>query len=335
MKIAHKIPTRSPRDAALPSGFSLVELMVAMAIGLVLLAVVGSIFMSTKSTFASSDQRGRVHEASRLVHDVVGSMVRQAGFVDIANTPAGTNFPIIFDDIARPPYGVDTGIVPVFACANGTINYTVPWSCTANPAVAGQLPTDAIVLSYQSQPANAAVAGSGLVPFAGGVGGDCNGNNPLAAAAANAGEMPGPSPVAINEFYVGRGVTTTLGGQSVQIPELYCRGNGARAAPQPMAQGVEQMRAFFHVGTGIGVNRVMRRLDAASVGNEWNNVDAVDLCVVMQSPSRVSLNGLVGGAPYTDCDGVARNSPDNRLRKANWFTFNLRNRTSTPSVLVF
>ena len=135
------------------NGFSLVELMVAMAIGLVLLSVVGAIFLSSKSTFVASESRGRVNEASRLVNDVIGSMARQAGYVDLAITKS--NFQAItFEDLTQPRYRADTGIVALFACANGRVDFSsIPWGCTANPVVAGQLPTDSIVFSYQSQPA--------------------------------------------------------------------------------------------------------------------------------------------------------------------------------------
>jgi type IV pilus assembly protein PilW len=313
------------------SGFSLVELMVAMAIGLVLLSVVGAIFLSSKSSYSTSEQRGRVNEASRLVHDVLGAMVRQTGYVDIANTTSSTSTPIIFQDIAPLP------IMAVFGCSDGRIDFgaTPSWSCIANTAVSGQLPSDSIAFSYQSQPANAAIQGSSVKAFAGGIGGDCNGNNPATANAGPATAPPAGLPIAINEFYVGRGITTTQAGQSVQIPELYCLGNGGRNAAQPIAQGVEQLRAFFHVSDGIiGKNKKMRRVNAAGVGTDWPRVEGVDFCLVMQSPSRAGAAGISGGTPFVDCDGNPQVSTDNRLRKATWFSFNFRNRTNTNSVIL-
>ena len=321
-------PQSRPRQIA---GFSLVELMVAMAIGLVLLSVVGAIFLSSKSSYSTSEQRGRVNENSRLIHDVLGAMVRQTGYVDIANTTSSTSTPIIFRDIAPPP------IMAVFGCSDGRIDFgaTPSWSCTANTVVAGQLPSDSIAFSYQSQPATAAVQGSSVKVFAGGVGGDCNGNNPATVNAGPSTAPPAGVPIAINEFYVGRGITTTQAGQSVQVPELYCLGNGGRNAAQPIAQGVEQLRAFFHVSDGvIGKNKRIRRVNAAGVGADWERVEAVDFCLVMHSPSRAGAAGISGGTPYVDCDGNAQISVDNRLRKATWVSFNFRNRTNTNSVIL-
>lgn len=324
-------------DVSRARGFSLVELMVAMAIGLVLLSVVGAIFLSSKSTFVASESRGRVNEASRLVNDVIGSMARQAGYVDVAITKS--NFQaIIFEDLTQPRYKPDTGIVALFACANGRVDFsTIPWGCTANPVVAGQLPSDSIVFSYQSQPADPTVEGSGLKAFAGGIGGDCNGNNPMPSVAIASTAMPTNSPIAVNEFYVGRGIVTTQNGQSVNIPELYCRGNGEPLVPQPIAQGVEQLRAFFHVSTGLGFLKTMRRLSIAGVGADWGKVEAIDVCAVMLSPGKPgNAGGKLAGLTYDqyrDCDGTIQTSADGRMRKATWYSFNLRNRTTTRSAV--
>ncbi len=316
-------------------GLTLVELMVAMLIGLVLLAAVGTIFLSSKSAFISSDQRGRVHESGRLTADVVGAMTRQAGYVDIANTTSPDYQAIVFDDVAKR---ATTGIIPVFACRGGRINFTtVPWSCTANAVVPGVPPSDSIAFSYQSQPANALVQGSTLLPFGGGFGGDCNGNNPMPSTAMGASTMPVDTPIAINEYYVARNIATTQGGSTVYIPELYCRGNGAPGTAQPFAQGVEQLRVRFAVTDAFSWNPKLWETDADGVSSsDWDKVQAVEICAVTLSPARTQGSGLSTTAQvYKDCDGVDQTPADTRLRKATYFRFNLRNRTNTASSIIF
>lgn len=312
-------------------GFSLVELMVAMAIGLVLLGVVGSIFLGSRSTFLAADQRGRVNESTRLLADVMGSMARQAAYVDIANTTNPDHQAITFEDIAKPNL---TGVVAVFGCTNGRVSFDVPaWSCTANTLSAGELPSDSLVLSYQSVPADATVANSGLRAFAGGLGGDCNGQNPLPATANATGVMPVNIPISVNEFYVGRGVITTQGGNSVRIPEVYCRGNGNPTVPQPIAQGVEQMRVSYDVYDGTGYSlRLRRAADANAVGTDWGKVAAVNICLVTLSPNAVGRSALA--LSYTDCDGAVQNPTDTRMRRVARLSYSLRNRTNTFSSLV-
>ena len=141
----------------------------------------------------------------------------------------------------------------------------------------------------------------------------------------------------MNEFYVGRGIVTTQNGQSVNIPELYCRGNGEPLVPQPVAQGVEQLRAFFHVSNGLGFLKTMRRVGIAGVGADWGKVEAIDVCAVMLSPGKPgNAGGKLAGLTYDqyrDCDGTIQTATDGRMRKATWYSFNLRNRTTTRSAV--
>ncbi|MBL8310084.1 MAG: PilW family protein [Burkholderiales bacterium] len=323
---------RMRAHSAVPRGFSLVELMVAMTIGLVLLGVVGSIFVASKGVFVSSDQRSRLNESMRLVTETMGVQIRQAAYVDIANTTAKVAMPITYDDVANSAV---TGILPIFACSDGRVNFaTVPWTCTANSNPPGVLPSDSVAVSFQNQPSSALVANSSLLAFSNGFGGDCAGQNPMPTPAiASGATMPVNIPIAISEFFISRNVVTTQGGSSVNIPELSCRGNGNPGVSQPLAQGIEQIRARFYVidADPGGFGQRTRLTDIAGVGTDWGKVYAVQLCLLTHSPGNTWGTGLA--ANFTDCDGTVRASPDNRLRKANQLTISLRNRVNTFSAL--
>lgn len=62
------------------SGFSLVELMVGMTIGLVLVAAVGQIFVSSKQTYRVQEQVSTVYESGRFGLQLMESAVRAAGY---------------------------------------------------------------------------------------------------------------------------------------------------------------------------------------------------------------------------------------------------------------
>lgn len=313
------------------SGFSLVELMVAMAIGLVLLGVVGSIFVASKGVFVSSDQRSRLNESMRLVSETMGVQIRQAAYYDMANTTANVPTPVTFEQAADS--GV-TGIIPIFACSDGRVNFTsIPWSCTANSNPAGVLPSDAIAVSFQNQPSSNLVVNSSLLAFSNGFGGDCAGQNPMPTPAIAASTMPVNIPIAISEFFISRNVITTQGGTSVNIPELSCRGNGNPGVSQPLAQGIEQIRARFYVidSDPGGFGQMTRLTDIAGVAGDWGKVYGVQLCLLTHSPANAWSTGLV--ATFTDCDGNVWPSPDTRLRKVNQLTITLRNRVNTASAL--
>lgn len=331
-----KIPAMSHkaernRRWTLASGFSLVELMVAMAIGLVLLGVVGSIFIASKGVFVSSDQRSRLNESMRLVSETMGVQIRQAAYYDLANTTANVPTPVTYEQAADSSV---TGIIPIFACSDGRVNFTsVPWSCTANSNPPGVLPSDAIAVSFQNQTSSNLVLNSSLLAFSNGFGGDCAGQNPMPTPPITGATMPVNIPIAISEFFISRNVVTTQGGNSVNIPELSCRGNGNPGVSQPLAQGIEQMRARFYVidSDPGGFGQMTRLTDIAGVGGEWGKVYAVQLCLLTQSPANAWSTGLA--ATFTDCDGTVRPAPDTRLRKVNQLTITLRNRVNTASAL--
>jgi type IV pilus assembly protein PilW len=67
-----------PRRAA--SGFSLVELMIALTIGLIVLTVLATVFSQTSSGRAELDRVSRLVENSRFAADIIGDDVRHAGF---------------------------------------------------------------------------------------------------------------------------------------------------------------------------------------------------------------------------------------------------------------
>ncbi|RYH71105.1 MAG: prepilin-type N-terminal cleavage/methylation domain-containing protein [Alcaligenaceae bacterium] len=82
-------PTSALR-AARQRGFTLVELMVSLAISLFVLAAVLSIYLSTKSTFNSQDQMAQLQDSERLVLTMLTTTIQSAGyFVDpLTNTAA-------------------------------------------------------------------------------------------------------------------------------------------------------------------------------------------------------------------------------------------------------
>ncbi|MCA1925482.1 MAG: PilW family protein [Thiobacillus sp.] len=66
------------------TGFSLVELMIAMAIGLLLIAVVGNVYLAGRQSFQDQDESARLQETGRFVLDVISRIVHEAGRADVA-----------------------------------------------------------------------------------------------------------------------------------------------------------------------------------------------------------------------------------------------------------
>src|ERR1044072_4956455 len=68
-------------------GFSVVELMVAMAISLFLLGGVISIFVSSKSSYESNERLSRIQESGRFALNSIMTDLRGSGFAGCAGQP--------------------------------------------------------------------------------------------------------------------------------------------------------------------------------------------------------------------------------------------------------
>jgi type IV pilus assembly protein PilW len=66
-------------------GFSLVELMVAITIGLILLGAIGYVYLGSRQTFRTQDDFSRIQENVRYALDQVGVEVRMAGYAGCVN----------------------------------------------------------------------------------------------------------------------------------------------------------------------------------------------------------------------------------------------------------
>jgi len=64
-------------------GFTLVELIIALVIGLVLLLVVGTVFTSSRQAFRVQEDNSRIQEAGRFALEILGRSIKQAGYAEI------------------------------------------------------------------------------------------------------------------------------------------------------------------------------------------------------------------------------------------------------------
>jgi type IV pilus assembly protein PilW len=78
------------RARRLASGFSLIELMVALTISLIVLTVLATVFSQTSSGRGELDRVSRLVENSRFAADIIGDDVRHAGFYGTFLPPTDT-----------------------------------------------------------------------------------------------------------------------------------------------------------------------------------------------------------------------------------------------------
>jgi type IV pilus assembly protein PilW len=74
------------------SGFSLIELMIALTIGLVVLSVLATVFQQTSSGRADLERVTRLVENSRFAADIIADDMRHAGFYGTFLPPSDAIF---------------------------------------------------------------------------------------------------------------------------------------------------------------------------------------------------------------------------------------------------
>lgn len=106
MKTIARISPPAPAASKM-AGIGLIEIMVALVIGLILLGGVGVVFLGTKQTFRTQDDFSRIQENVRYALETIGVDVRMAGYSGCVNlasiNPNNPAAPIPLGVIATPP----------------------------------------------------------------------------------------------------------------------------------------------------------------------------------------------------------------------------------------
>jgi len=138
-------------------GFTLIELMVSVTIGLILLLFLSSLYFNSRSSSRLNDDNARVQEDGRYAMGVIGRSLMQAGFGNML-TGNTTDFPPASSPTLTGLMGCDNGFVTPIA--------TTPPTCGGTASTG-----PAFAVSYTSEPydaTNSPISGAGT---------DCSGTN--------------------------------------------------------------------------------------------------------------------------------------------------------------
>ena len=93
------------------TGFGLIEIMIAMTLGLLLLGGIGYVYLGSSAAFRTTENLSRIQENARYALEVLSRDIRMAGYVGCGNIAAMT-----VKTIANPP-------VPAMSINNALIGY--------------------------------------------------------------------------------------------------------------------------------------------------------------------------------------------------------------------
>lgn len=96
-------------------GFTMVELMVAVTIGLALTIVVATLFLHSRSTYGSTDETSRMQENMRYAQELLNRMVHHASYTsspnvykDVEDSVSNSSAAVVFD-AAQPALAATDG----------------------------------------------------------------------------------------------------------------------------------------------------------------------------------------------------------------------------------
>ena len=328
-------PTYRSPGCRYAQGFSLIELMVSLTIGLVVVVAAMSAYIGAAGSGRVAEAQARMNEDGQAALTILAQQLTMAG-----SNPDQSNRDI--SSLRNPVYGTST-----FTTSPGTytISKFIIRGCDgkfSNITSASGLDTltcasgtstlpDSIAVNYEADRFN-------TIPTAANVPTDCLGNR-LSVISSGLPTVSGSTTststvtytVADNRFYIG---TSTV----ITSPSLYCKGNGATSTPQPLVENIENMQFTYGTVSSTTTSTtatVAGYLQADEVVNQaglallpieqrWGKVKSVRICVVVRSESPAAADAAA--ARYVKCDGSLETSPpDLRLRRAYSTTVVLRN----------
>ena len=320
-------------------GFSLIELMVSMAIGLIIGAAAFSAYLGAAGASKIAEAQGRMNEDAQAALTILTQQLRMAG--------GNPNQPDRTDKSRRnpvyKPYDPATfAILPItFALSSFSIRgcdgkfsniATATGLDDLNCAAGANALPDSIAVSYEADAFNS-VSTTARLPT------DCLGVGLTQATATFPLEAP-PGPYS---YYVANNLFYIATSPSIVSPSLYCKGNGVASKAQPLVENIEDMQftygavksstAATDVATAVvagylTADEVLTDKDMVKLADDadrWAKVITVRICALVRSEVPVAADSA--SARYLKCDEKLETSPpDLRLRRAYYATVVLRNR---------
>ncbi len=325
---------RSSKSSSI-KGFTLIELMVSLTIGLIISVAVIAAYLGTAASSALAEAQARMNEDAQAALTLLTQQLRMAGsnFPQIGRTdtsrlnPIYDPYPSTASSYSTKPASFALSAFAIRGCDGTFTNLASAGTLDAlQCTTVANASADSIAVSYEADLFN-------TVNMTGGLPTDCTGAalQPIDVTFPSEAK-PGPYTyyVADNRFYI-----DTTG--AALAPTLFCQGNGVNSMTQPLVENIEDLQ--FNYGavnlatTDVNTAPVAGYLSASqltgltSVFNDpepWRKVISVEICVLVRSAAQVSADSTSGG--YLDCSGTLKTAPDHYFRRAYHATVVLRNR---------
>ena len=338
------------------TGFTLVELLVSVAIGLFLVTVVGGVYLSSKDSFNYQDAMSRLQENSRFAMEGMARDIRMAGYTGcgnlskVANTVIGGSAnwwlnllaPVVgYDNLSAsqtqfPGAVAGTDAIVLLGVGQGelsVISHHAP-SATIQTTQHSIQPGAILLLTDCSQtsifqmsgPTNNSNNATNVNHNTGNVVSPGNCTKYLGASCPTQKSYtfrPGSSLLQVyaNGYYIAPSATAN-NGNALWVCSITGQ-TGGTAPCTELLNGVEDMQIEYGVDTD-GDTSANQYVTANNVGN-WAQVVSVRVSLLMATPPSA---GPLSANPQTyTYNGTTTTATDRRVRHVYSSTVNVRNRT--------
>ncbi|KQO27799.1 N-terminal cleavage protein [Acidovorax sp. Leaf78] len=246
-------------------GVTLLELMVGIAIGLLVVAVAMSALMISRSISGTVSDASTIQQQGAYAMRLFGQQLRQAGSMRLNLNPGS----VVTASGYLAPVGFETAAE---SASSPAFSYTAN---VAKQTISGTDSPDSLTVGFRryTEAVFTSASEKSLTR-------NCLG---------------GPDDASSTDQRM-QSVFDFDSGNFV----LRCAGNSA--ASQPILQNVAnfQVRYLLQDTTSTPSIPMIKLVDATGVTNNWPQVQAVEVCVVLFGNERIDLPA---GSTYTDCDG--------------------------------
>ncbi|MGB5832395.1 MAG: PilW family protein [Thiohalocapsa sp.] len=327
------------------AGFSPVEVLVALIVGLVITVTVLQVYIADKQTYRAADASARLQENARFASELMATEIRMAGYQGCAGAERtmlnklqdASSFPYNFDIAAQ---GFD---------ATGTDSWTPTLDGSVSSALGGGdvltirgLFGGETAITGTTDTGNCGAAplvvadASELMQGDIAVAGNCQaatvfqitGVSGTDIAHAEGGASPGNTAANLGQCFAGDGALGRLSTRTFYIrdnpagvPSLYRMDvSGPNTRTEELIEGIEGMQVLYGVDTDsdLSANQYLRAADIS----DWSRIHSVRLSFLFRS---VDDYLATDAQPYY-FNGAITNPDDRRLRSVFTTTIGLRNR---------
>lgn len=338
------------RSKSQQRGLSIIEMMIAITIGMVLIAGIGQIFVGSKQTYRVQNELARLQENGRFAMDFLARDIRMAdywgcakGLTNVVNNlnPAGAGYNSVTHGFGDGLSGTDGGGTAsdtiIMRMANPTafpVQSAGPQAsgniqiAAGNPLVQGEI----LVISdctgadiFQVTNANPGNTGT-LVHNTGNATapGNFNATNP-GCPGANAhclSHVYGSDAQIMQTIVMSYFIQNDAGNNNT--PTLYRQLGTATA--EPLAEGVENMQILYGEDTDNPQDYVANRyLVAGAAGLDMDKVVSVRVAILVRTPNN-NVNTTTDTTAYNLAGTSVTPTADKRIRRVFTSTIQIRNR---------